>query len=308
MTDLIGNTPLLEIQNFSKKHQLHCKILLKLEQCNPLSSVKDRIGFAMVQDAMQKGLIHSNSIIVEATSGNTGIALASVCAAKGIPLCLTMPETMSIERRRIMQALGATLILTEGSKGMKGAIEKANQLLLENPNAIMLSQFTNLANPEIHRQTTAKEIWEDTDGNLDIFVSGVGTGGTITGVGEVLKSKNKHIKVIAVEPSESAVLSGKVSGSHKIQGIGAGFVPQVLNTQIYDEIATVCFEQAVWAARELAKLEGVLVGISSGAALYAAYQIAQKKENNHKTMVVIMPDTGERYLSTLLYDYENLKV
>lgn len=305
ITDLIEKTPMLEISNFKKQNNLFGNIIIKLESFNPSSLVKDRIGLSMVEDALKKGLIKGNTTIIEPTSGNTGIALAFVCAAKGLKLHLTMPETMSVERRKIMQALGATLHLTEGAKGMKGAIQKANELKNEIENSLILSQFSNPANPQIHRLTTAKEILRDTNGKIDFFVSGVGTGGTITGVGEVLEKIVKNIKIIAVEPSESAVLSGESPGSHKIQGIGAGFVPEVLNTKIYDEVNKVNFDQAIWAARALAQSEGVLVGISSGAALYAAMQIAKKQENKNKIIVAIMPDTGERYLSTLLYDFEN---
>ncbi len=302
LTDLIGNTPLLELGNYSKSETLDITIIAKLESFNPLSSVKDRIGYALIQDAENKGLLNNETIIIEPTSGNTGISLAFVCAAKGYRLILAMPETMSVERRNLLKALGAELVLTEGAKGMKGAIAKADEMHQNTPNSIILGQFCNPANPQIHRETTAEEIWNDTDGDVDIIVSGVGTGGTITGVGEVLKSRNPSIKIIAVEPEDSPILSKGVAGPHKIQGIGAGFVPDILNREIIDEIVTVKNEQAFESARKVAKNEGLLVGISSGAALFAATVIAKREENKGKKILVILPDTGERYLSTTLYD------
>lgn len=302
ITDLIGNTPLLELANYNRKHKLYAKVIAKLEYFNPAGSVKDRISKAMIEDAEKKGLLKPDSVIIEPTSGNTGIGLASVATAKGYRIILTMPETMSIERRKLLKAYGAEIVLTEGAKGMKGAIEKANELAKEIPNSFIPGQFVNPANPEIHRKTTGPEIWNDTDGKVDIFVAGIGTGGTITGAGEFLKSKNKNLKVIAVEPFDSPVLSKGTAGPHKIQGIGAGFVPDVLNTKIYDEIITVKSDDAMAASRALASAEGVLVGISSGAALAAATQVALREENKGKTIVVILPDTGERYLSTPLFD------
>lgn len=303
-TELIGNTPLLETVNFSKKHELGARILAKLEYYNPAGSVKDRISHAMVDDAEEKGLLVEGSTIIEATSGNTGIALASIAAAKGYRIILTMPDTMSVERRNLLKALGAEIVLTEGKKGMKGAIEKASELNQIVEKSVILSQFENPSNPEIHRKTTAEEILRDTDGKVDIIVSGVGTGGTVTGVGEVLKEKLQNVQVVAVEPFDSPVLSGGDPSPHKIQGIGAGFVPKVLNTDVIDEIFKVKNEEAFEGARELAKTEGVLVGISSGAALFAAKEIAKREENKGKTIVVILPDTGERYLSTALFQYE----
>ena len=304
LTDLIGNTPLLDAVNYSKKNELDAQLLLKLEYFNPLSSVKDRIGFAMIRDAEEKGLINKDSIIIEPTSGNTGVALAFVAAAKGYRLMLTMPETMSIERRNLLKALGAELVLTDGAKGMKGAIAQADQLAAQTHNSHILGQFVNPANPETHRNTTAKEIWDDTDGKVDIFVAGVGTGGTITGVGEMLKEKNPNVKIIAVEPFDSPILSEGIAGPHKIQGIGAGFVPDILNTDIIDEVFKVKNEEAFATSRLLAKTEGLLVGISSGAAAYAGTQIAKRAENKGKVIVVLLPDTGERYLSTTLYTEE----
>ncbi|MGV8093333.1 MAG: cysteine synthase A [Mangrovibacterium sp.] len=304
LTDLIGNTPLLELSNFNKKHQLSATIIAKLEYFNPAGSVKDRIGFSMIEAAEKQGLLHQDSVIIEPTSGNTGIALAFIAAAKNYRLILTMPETMSIERRNLLRALGAELVLTPGSEGMKGAIRIAGELAEKTPKSFIPQQFKNLANPEIHRKTTAEEIWNDTDGEVDIFISGIGTGGTITGVGEVLKARKPGVQVIAVEPFDSPVLSKGVSGPHKIQGIGAGFVPEVLNLSIIDEIFTVKNEQAFETSRQLAHTEGLLVGISSGAAAFAALEIAKRPENKGKKIVVILPDTGERYLSTPLFQFE----
>lgn len=300
LTDLIGNTPLLEISNFSKSEGLETSLIAKLEYFNPAGSVKDRIGYAMIKDAQEKGLINKDTVIIEPTSGNTGIALSFVAASLGYRVIIVMPETMSKERRSLIKAYGAELVLTPGPEGMKGAIKKAEELAKENPNSFIPQQFQNPANPQIHRETTAEEIWRDTDGNIDVFVGGVGTGGTITGVGEVLKQRNPNIKIIAVEPADSPVLSGGSAGPHAIQGIGAGFVPDVLNLGIVDEIVQVKNEEAVAASRKLASTEGVLVGISSGAAAHAAAQIAKRPEYKDKRIVVLLPDTGERYLSNPL--------
>ena len=301
LTDLIGRTPLLELTNYEKKNELKAKLIAKLEYFNPAGSVKDRIAKAMIEDAEAKGLIKEGATIIEPTSGNTGIGLASVAAARGYKTILTMPETFSIERRNLLKAYGAELVLTEGAKGMRGAIEKAKELAEVTPNSIIPGQFDNPANPAVHRATTGPEIWEDTDGEVDIFVGGIGTGGTITGVGEFLKSKNPNVKIIAVEPAASPVLSKGTPGPHRIQGIGAGFVPNVLNTSIYDEIITVENEAAFETSRALSRAEGLLVGISSGAAAWAATEVAKRPENAGKTIVVLLPDTGERYLSTTLF-------
>ncbi len=301
ITQLIGKTPLLELTNFEKRHVLQAKIIAKLEYFNPAGSVKDRIALAMVDEAEANGKLKPGSIIIEPTSGNTGIGLASVAAARGYKVILTMPETMSVERRNLLKAYGAELVLTEGAKGMKGAIARADELAAATPNSYIPGQFVNPANPAVHKATTGPEIWDDTDGKVDFLVAGVGTGGTITGVGEFLKSKNPRIQVIAVEPDDSPVLSEGKSGPHKIQGIGAGFVPQVLNTSIYDEIVRVKNEDAFATGKELSVTEGLLVGISSGAAVWAAAEIAKRPENAGKTIVVILPDTGERYLSTPMF-------
>lgn len=299
--ELVGNTPMLEVDNLEKKYGLNARVLVKLEYLNPAGSVKDRVAKQMIEDAEAKGVLHPGSVIIEPTSGNTGIGLAAIAASKGYRVVLTMPETMSSERRVLLKAYGAELILTEGSLGMKGAIEKAEALSKEIPGAWIPGQFENPANPEAHRQTTGPEIWKQTDGNVDLFVAGVGTGGTVTGVGEYLKVQNPKIRIIAVEPKESPVLSGGKSGAHKIQGIGAGFVPKVLNTKIYDEIIAVDHEDAFVIGRELAREEGVLAGISSGAALWAAMELAKRPENKGKTIVALLPDTGDRYLSTALF-------
>ena len=304
LTDLIGNTPLLELTNFNRNNGSLAKIIAKLESFNPASSVKDRIGFAMIDAAEKQGILNKDSIIIEPTSGNTGIALAFVAASKDYKLILTMPETFSIERRNLLKALGAQLVLTPGAEGMPGAIRKAEELARTTPNSFMPQQFKNPANPEIHRRTTAEEIWNDTDGKVDIFISGIGTGGTITGVGEVLKKRNPDVQIIAVEPADSPVLSGGKPGPHKIQGIGPGFVPDVLNRSVIDEIIQVKNEDAFETGRQLARHEGLLAGISSGAATWAALQVAKRPENKGKNIVVILPDTGERYLSTLLYNPE----
>ena len=299
--ELIGKTPLLELTHIEKELKLQAKILAKLEYFNPAGSVKDRIAKAMIDDAESKGLLKQGSTIIEPTSGNTGIGLSSVAAARGYRIIIVMPETMSVERRQLMKAYGAELVLTEGAKGMKGAIAKAEELSKEIPNSFVAGQFVNPANPDIHRKTTGPEIWEDTDGNVDILVAGVGTGGTITGVGQYLKSQNSNIKVVAVEPKGSPVLSTGVSGAHKIQGIGAGFVPDVLDTSVYDEIITVENEDAFSLSRLVGKKEGVLVGISSGAALFAAIELSKREENKGKNIVVVLPDTGDRYFSTPLF-------
>jgi cysteine synthase A len=308
LTQLIGNTPLLELANLERKLGLKAKILAKLEYFNPAGSVKDRVGYAMIKAAEDEGILHKgvggqkSSVIIEPTSGNTGVGLAMVAAARGYRLILTMPETMSLERRNLLKALGAEVVLTPGTEGMNGAIKKARELAAEIPGAFIPQQFENPANPQIHRETTAQEIWHDTEGAVDIFIAGVGTGGTITGVGEALKEKKPTIRINAVEPASSPVLSGGKPGPHKLQGIGAGFVPQILNTEIIDEIIKVTEEEAFSTVRELARAEGLLVGISSGAAAFAAIQVAQKAENAGKTIVVLFPDTGERYLSTGLFE------
>lgn len=302
LTDIIGRTPLVELTNYIEKNKLNAKIVAKLESFNPAGSVKDRIANAMINDAEEKGLLNKDSVIIEPTSGNTGIGLAFVGASKGYKVILVMPDTMSVERRSLIKAYGAEIVLTEGAKGMKGAIAKAEEIAAATQNSFIPGQFNNPANPEIHRKTTGPEIWEDTDGEVDIFVSGIGTGGTISGAGEYLKSKNPNIKVIAVEPSASPVLSEGKAGPHKIQGIGAGFVPETLNTKIYDEIIKVDNEAAFATSKEISRTDGILVGISSGAAVYAAIELAKRPENAGKTIVVILPDTGERYLSTTLFE------
>ncbi len=298
---LIGKTPLLELVHIERAEGLEAKVLGKLEYFNPAGSVKDRIAKAMIDDAEQKGLLKPGSVIIEPTSGNTGIGLASVAAARGYRIIIVMPETMSVERRQLMKAYGAELVLSDGAKGMKGAIAKADELAKEIPNSFIPGQFVNPANPAVHKATTGPEIWEDTDGKVDIFVAGVGTGGTVTGIGEYLKSRNPHVKVVAVEPAASPVLSKGVSGSHKIQGIGAGFVPDVLDTKVYDEIIPVENDDAFATGKLIGKKEGVLVGISSGAAVWAAIQLAKRPENKGKTIVALLPDTGDRYLSTPLF-------
>lgn len=301
IVELIGKTPLLEVINYEKKHDLEAQIVVKLEYLNPAGSVKDRIALSMVEDAEKKGIIKPGATLIEPTSGNTGIGIAAIAAAKGYQAILVMPETMSVERRKFLQAYGARLVLTEGAKGMKGAIAKADELNKEIEGSIILSQFTNPANPEVHRLTTGPEIYEALDGKVDIFVAGVGTGGTITGVGEYLKSRNPEVKIVAVEPADSPVLSKGTAGPHKIQGIGAGFVPDTLNTKVYDEIIAVENEDAFAVGKEIAVTEGILVGISSGAALWAATELAKRPENKGKTIVALLPDTGDRYLSTALF-------
>ncbi|MEA4924563.1 MAG: cysteine synthase A [Syntrophomonadaceae bacterium] len=297
LTDLIGNTPLLELANYNRANNLEARVIGKLEYFNPAGSVKDRIGYAMIKDAEDKGLLNKDTIIIEPTSGNTGVALAFVAAARGYRLILTMPDTMTLERRSLLKALGAELVLTPGAEGMPGAIRKAEELVAQTPNAFIPQQFKNPANPEIHRKTTAEEVWRDTDGAVDIFIAGVGTGGTVSGVGEVLKAKKPSVQIIAVEPLESPVLSGGSPGPHKIQGIGAGFVPEVFNREVIDEIFKVKSDEAIDTARSLSRNEGLLVGISSGAAAFAATQLAKRPENKGKVIVALLPDTGERYLS-----------
>jgi len=299
---LIGKTPLLELTNLEKRYDLSAKVLAKLEFFNPAGSVKDRVAMSMIDDAEKKGCINKDTVIIEPTSGNTGIGLASIAAARGYRLIIVMPDTMSEERRRLMRAYGAELVLTDGKKGMRGAIEKAEELKDKYPNSFIPGQFTNAANADIHRKTTGPEIWNDTEGEVDIFVAGVGTGGTITGVGEYLKSKNPAVKIVAVEPASSAVLSGEPSGAHAIQGIGAGFVPDILNTDVYDEIIKVPNDAALKTGKEIAREEGILVGISSGAAVFAAMELAKRAENKGKTIVALLPDTGERYLTTSMFD------
>lgn len=301
VTDLVGNTPILELGNYEEKHNLEAKILAKLEYFNPAGSVKDRIAREIILDALETGKLTKDSVIIEPTSGNTGIGLASVAASLGIRIIITMPETMSVERRNLMKAYGAELVLNDGTKGMKGAIAKADELAKEIPNSFIPGQFVNELNPRAHKRTTGPEIWEDTEGKVDIFVAGVGTGGTVSGVGEYLKSKNPDVKIVAVEPATSPVLSKGEAGAHKIQGIGAGFVPDTLNTDIYDEIIPVENEDAFELGREIARTEGILVGISSGAALKAATELAKRPENKGKTIVVLFPDTGDRYLSTPMF-------
>lgn len=301
VSELIGRTPILQLCNLEKELNLKAKLFAKLEYLNPAGSVKDRVALQMIEDAEEKGLLKEGSVIIEPTSGNTGIGLASVAASRGYRLIITMPETMSEERRKLIAAYGAELVLTDGNNGMNGAIEKAEELSKEIPNSIVAGQFVNPANPQAHRNTTGPEIWEDTDGQVDVFVAGIGTGGTITGTGEYLKSKNENIKVVGIEPCDSPVLSGGNAGSHPLQGIGAGFIPEILNTDILDEIVTVSGNEAYKSARFIAKKEGILVGISSGAALHAAIEEAKKEENTNKNIVVLLPDTGDRYLSTELF-------
>lgn len=302
LTQLIGNTPMMKLSSYAKAVGAQANLVAKLEMFNPLSSVKDRVGLALIEDAEQRGLIDKNTVIIEPTSGNTGIGLAFVCVSRGYRLILTMPETMSLERRNLLQALGAELVLTDGAKGMRGSIEKADQLAKEYPNSFIPGQFTNSANPACHKRTTAKEIWEAMEGNIDLFVAGVGTGGTISGIGEYLKEQNPAIRIVAVEPSDSPVLSGGTAGPHPLQGIGAGFVPSILNKDILDEVVTVTGPQAEETVRMLAKTEGLLAGISAGAALYAAAELSKRPENKDRNIVVLLPDTGERYLSTGLFE------
>lgn len=304
LTDLVGNTPLLELSNYNKSHGLKARLIVKIESFNPAGSVKDRIALAMIEDAEVKGILQSGATLIEPTSGNTGVGLAFVAAAKGYKLILTMPDTMSVERRNLLKALGAELVLTPGADGMKGAIAKAEELKAATPGAVILQQFENLANPAIHLRTTGLEIWRDTEGKVDIFVAGVGTGGTISGVGEALKMRDPSVKIVAVEPADSPVLSGGKPGPHKIQGIGAGFIPKAYNVAVVDEIIQVQNDEAIRTSRELAKKEGLLVGISSGAAVYAATELAKRLENEGKMIVALLPDTGERYLSTILYAFE----
>lgn len=301
VTELIGNTPLMELGNYEKKHNLQAKVLAKLEYFNPAGSVKDRIAWAIIKEALENGTLTKDSVIIEPTSGNTGIGLSSVAASLGIRIIITMPETMSVERRNLMKAYGAELVLTDGSQGMKGAIAKADELAKEIPGSFIPGQFVNQTNPKAHRETTGPEIWKDTDGKVDIFVAGVGTGGTVTGVGEYLKSRNPNVKIVAVEPAGSPVLSEGKAGAHKIQGIGAGFIPETLNTKVYDEVIKVENEDAFETGREIARAEGVLVGISSGAAVWAAAELAKRPENKGKTIVALLPDTGDRYLSTPMF-------
>jgi cysteine synthase A len=301
ITETIGNTPLVRLNRVAKKYGAVADVLLKLEFFNPLASVKDRIGYAMIQDAIDSGKINEDTVLIEPTSGNTGIALAFVAAAKGIKIILTMPETMSMERRKLLKALGARLVLTEGPKGMKGAIAKAEELAAQIPNSLVLQQFANPSNPEIHRKTTAEEIWKDTDGGVDFVVAGIGTGGTITGVGEVLKARKPGVKIIAVEPASSPILSGGSPGPHKLQGIGAGFVPEVLNTSVYDEVITVKEDDSGPISKEVSQLDGIPIGISSGAITWAALEVAKRPENAGKTIVAIIPSCSERYLSTWLF-------